>query len=284
MSFIPPALAKTVARQALILQKNSPRILFVAGVVGGVTSTVMACKATLKLNTVLDDVEYEVKEVKRDLKETDSYNRDLAFVYAKGAVKLGRLYGPSVVLGAASIGALTGSHVTLTRRNAGLTAAYAAISRGFDEYRDRVRDELGQEKEQSIYSGTKTLSLTDENGKKIKALVRDPNQFSIYAKIFDAGSRNWQKNPELNRIFLQSQQNYFNHILQARGHVFLNEVYDALDVGRTKQGAVTGWVWDEGDNFIDFGMFEARNANFIDGFEMDIILDFNVDGVIYDLI
>ena len=91
--------------------------------------------------------------------------------------------------------------------------------------------------------------------------------------------------------FLRAQQTYFNELLQARGHVFLNEVYDALGLPRTKAGAIVGWVYDSdtpvGDNYISFEMCEANKEkvrNFINGVEPTILLDFNVDGIILDLI
>jgi hypothetical protein len=86
-------------------------------------------------------------------------------------------------------------------------------------------------------------------------------------------------------MFLQCQQNYFNQQLKARGHVFLNEIYDAIGLERSKAGTIVGWVTDgNGDGYIDFGMFEDASRRFINGIEPSILLDFNVDGVIYDLI
>lgn len=286
MKYIPSAITAKVARQVLVMQKHSPQILFVAGISGAIASTVIACKATLKLDDVIDDIEYEVNDVKkyRDEHSTDYY-KDLTYVYAKGAYRVGRLYAPAVVLGTASIGALTGSHVTLTRRNAGLTAAYAATQKAFDEYRERVKEELGEKKEADINHAIAILDTIDENGKKIKVPHADPNKWSMYARFFEESNVNWKNNAELNRIFVQAQQNYANHLLHARGHVFLNEVYDMLGLPRCKAGQVVGWVVGEGgDNFIDFGMYEAANANFVNGAERNIILDFNVDGSVLDFI
>jgi hypothetical protein len=286
MKFIPNVVTAKVARQVLTVQKHSPQILFVAGIAGAITSTVIACKSTLKLEAVIDDIEYDVKDVKthRDEYSTDYY-KDLTYIYAKGAYRVGKLYAPAVILGTASIGALTGSHVTLTRRNAGLTAAYAATQKAFDEYRERVQEQLGEKKEADIHHAVQVLDVVDENGKKVKVPHADPNKWSMYARFFDEASVNWQKNAELNRIFVQAQQNYCNHLLHARGHVFLNEVYDMLGIPRCKAGQVVGWVLGEGgDGFIDFGMYEAANADFVNGAERNIILDFNVDGVIYDKI
>lgn len=289
MKFIPNAVSVKAARQILLLQKHSPRILFVGGIAGAVTSTVLACKATLKLEDVLEDAEYEVADLKhnRDYgphpSTTSEYYKDLTYVYAKNAYRVGKLYAPAVIVGTASVGALTGSHITLTRRNAGLTAAYAATQKAFDEYRERVQEELGEKKEGDIRNAIQMLEVVDEKGKKTKVEFADPNKWSMYARFFEESNVNWQKNAELNRIFVQAQQNYCNHLLHARGHVFLNEVYDMLGLPRSKAGQVVGWVLaNGGDNFIDFGLYEARNADFINGSERNIILDFNVDGSVLD--
>lgn len=282
---LPVQITKTVSRQILVLQKHSPRILFVGGVGGVITSTVLACKATLKLPDVLDKVETSL-EVVRVNSDNDKVDRkQVASVYGRAVYDVSKLYAPAVALGTLSIGALTGSHVTLTRRNAGLTAAYAAVSNSFDEYRARVRNEIGEDRERDIKNAIVVQDGLDEKGKKTKLATADPSKWSPYARFFDECSPNWQKNAETNRIFLQAQQNYANHLLRARGHVFLNEVYDMLGLERIQAGQVVGWVLDEnGDNFIDFGMFEAHNSRFLNGWERSIILDFNVDGVIYDKI
>lgn len=294
MKFIPPAIAGKVARQLLIIQKNSPQIMFGAGITGILASTFLACRATLFLEDVVEGIENEITEIKDNHHvavinglNPVKPNRELAFVYGKGAMKVARLYAPSFILGGASVASLTGSHVTLTRRNAGLTAAYAGLATGFDEYRARVKEELGEEKERDVYHGIQTVKVkNEETGKTETVKVIDPNTHTAYSRFFDEYNRNWQKDPSLNRVFVQCQQQYMNDLLHARGHVFLNEVYDALGFDHSRQGAIVGWVTGPNgkDQFIDFKMFEARNANFVNGHERSILLDFNVDGPIYNLI
>jgi Tfp pilus assembly major pilin PilA len=271
------------------MKKDSPHIFFVAGVVGSLTSTVLACRATLKLSQNLDKIKQDVDNL-HALREDvtyphEQYQKDLAIVYGRAALDISKLYGPSVVLGVASVVALTGSHVQMTRRNSALMAAYATIQQAYSEYRSRVREALGEERELDIYHGAENETVKGEDGKNQVVKVIDPNKMSVYAKCFDESCPSWEKDPELNRLYIQCQQNYANNLLQARGHVFLNEVYDMLGIDRTKAGAVVGWViGSEGDNYVDFGIYEAFNARFVNGWERSIWLDFNVDGVIYDKI
>lgn len=296
MKFVPVKVTRTVGRQILVAKKNSPHIFFGAGVIGVIGSTVMACRATLKVSDVLDEIKTDAEDVKQlaevnhanGVTEYDDgeYQKDLAYVYGRGAVRVVRLYGPAFVVGSASIASLTGAHVSLTRRNAALTAAVAAVTAAYEDYRSRVMEELGPDRELDIYHSVDRKEASVDGKKEIVA-VADPNKFSPYARFFDEASTNWTKDPEVNRLQVQSVQNYLNNLLQVRGHVFLNEAYDALGLDRSSAGAVVGWViGEDGDNYIDFGMFEAseRGRAFVNGWERSILLDFNVDGVIYDKI
>jgi hypothetical protein len=286
---IPNSVVGKVSRSILKAKKNSPHIFFAAGIAGTITSTVLACRATLKLSSTLDEIKHDVEVLEsdpvRNEMPTEEWRLDTVYIYGKASLRLVRLYGPAAMVGVVSIGMLTGSHVQLVHRNTALMAAYAAVQKAYDEYRERVRYQLGEEAELELYHASRTELVKDASGEVIEARVVDPNRYSPYAKFFDEYSRHWNKDPELNRLFIQCQQNYANNLLNARGHIFLNEVYDQLGIDRSKAGAVVGWVkGGEGDNYIDFGMFQAYNSQFVNGWERSILLDFNVDGVIYDKI
>lgn len=281
--FIPKKITRSVTRRTVVLKHNSPHIFFGLGVVGAVGATVLACRATLKLSDTLEEIKTEVEAVKTHAPE-EHQSRDLAYVYGRGTARVVRLYGPAVIVGGLSIAALTGSHVTLSKRNTALTVAYAGLQKAYEDYRARVRDELGEEREFDLHNGIVTGKFK-EDGKSVEKKIIDPNKISVYARIFDQLSSNWQPNPEYNLIFLKAQQNYFNDILQSRGIVFLNEVYKSLDLPISQAGQFVGWVLgDEGDNYIDFGLYKLDNARFVNGIEDGILLDFNVDGVVWDKI
>jgi len=296
MKVVPYAVTRSIGSSILKTKSNSPHIFFAAGVAGIVGGTVLACRATLKLEDTLESINDDISAVKdlyeskKDIDapgiydETEHY-KDLAYVYSKGASKLVRLYAPAVVVGVASVGALTGAHVQLTRRNAALTATVGMLSTAYEAYRDRVREELGTEREIDIYHAVDTTVVTNPDGAKEVVKVVDPNKLSDYSKFFDESCSAWEKDAEINRLKVQHEQNWFNEKLRARGHVFLNEVYDAFGMERTSAGSVVGWVLGgDGDNYIDFGLFDAYSSRFVNGLERSILLDFNVDGVIFDKI
>lgn len=290
------------------IKKASPEIMVVAGVVGVVTSTVMACKATTKVNDILEETRKQVDDVHNvldsDVVSEDEYNnddakKDLAIIYTQAGVKLIKLYAPSVIVGALSITGILASHKILKKRNVALTAAYATIDRSFKEYRGRVVERFGKELDRELRYNIKAQEIeektVDKDGnetvEKKTISVVDPNMYSDYARIFDNGSMGWTKDPEYNLMFLKLQQNQANDRLRAQGYLFLNDVYDMLGIPRTKAGQIVGWIYDEdnpvGDNFVDFGIYDIYNekaCDFVNGRERSIVLDFNVDGNILDMI
>lgn len=283
-------------------QKHSPELLAGVGVVGVVASTVMACKATMKLNEVLDESKAtrdKIKAVEADPKYADSYThedakKDLTVNYTQTGVKIAKLYAPAVILGSASLGCLLASNNILRKRNAALSAAYMTVDKSFKEYRNRVAERFGDEVEKEIRYNIKAeevVSVDEEGNETVETVkVMDPNLYSDYAKFFDEANPNWQPDAEYNLMFLKSQQQYANDLLRAKGKLFLNDVYDMLGIDRTKAGQVVGWVYDQqnptGDNFVDFGIYDMskdRVRAFVNGYETNILLDFNVDGNIWDL-
>ena len=299
-------LMKTYKKVELKAIKHSPEILAGVGVVGVVGSLVMACKATTKLSDILDESKEQldkIKEVAADPAYEEKYSQDDAkkdttITYVQTAMKVTKLYAPSVILCASSLGCLLASNNILKKRNAALSAAYMTVDKSFKEYRKRVADRFGEEVEKEIRYNIKAEEITkvDEDGNEVTETVKimdgtdDPNSYSDYARFFDESCAAWQNDAEYNFTFLKAQQQYANDLLKARGRLFLNEVYRMLGIDETKAGQVVGWVYNPdnptGDNFVDFGIFNMQRERvraFVNGYEPNILLDFNVDGVIWDL-
>jgi Family of unknown function (DUF6353) len=293
--YIPNAVTTKVARTILQGSKHSPTILFAGGIIGVVATTVLASRATLKLDSVLSATKENLHSAKtlRDADRADyseeDYKKDVTYIYAAATVDIVKLYTPAVLVGVASIAMLTKSHTILNKRNASLTAAYAALDKAFTEYRGRVIKELGPDKDREFrYDSEERTAIRASDGKEVKVVRVGPKRPSGYARMFDPMCPDWNPNWEYNQMFLKAKQNYANDMLQSRGHLFLNEVYDMLGLEHSTAGAVVGWVISKnGDNFVDFGLFDTMNPmaiDFVNGREGSVLLDFNVDGVIYDLI
>lgn len=307
---MPIKVNKFVGKAKFGVKKHSPEILIVAGVAGIVASGVMACRATTKLSAIMEPAKKDIAAIKdvmehpEKLPEGAEYTKkdsqkDKTIVYARTGLQLAKLYAPSVILGTLSIACVISSNNILRKRNAALAAAYTAVDKSFKNYRKNVVDRFGEELDKELKYNIKAKeveeTVTDEKGneKKVKKTVNiaDPNGCSPYAKFFDDGCSNWQKDAEHNLWYLKQQQNYANDKLRSQGYLFLNDVYDMLGIPRTSAGQIVGWIYDEknpkGDNFVDFGIYDItkeRNRDFVNGYERTILLDFNVDGPIYNLI
>jgi hypothetical protein len=292
-NFSPENVSQLAGRSGLVLKKYSPQILIGVGVAGVVTAGVLACRATLKVEEVVQKAEEGKKAAKEQRHEKTSeeypssqYNKDMAGVYGTFAWDLAKIYGPALTLGAVSIGCIVTAHNIQSRRIVALGAAYKASEQTVAELRKRIADEFGEDAEQDIRHGVKTEVRVNEDGTEETVTHVTSEGVSMYARFFDETNKNWTKDPEYNLVFLRGQEAFANQRLRTRGHVFLNEIYDALGLERTKAGQVVGWALsDNGDNAIDFGLydFQSRSArNFVNGNEDSILLDFNVDGNILD--
>lgn len=286
---------KTFHRGWLLTKKFSPQILTGVGVVGVVTSSVLASKATLKLEPIVSEIKAGV-EVAKDLTTTKTadeysstqYKKDITHTYLIGGLEIVKLYGPAVTTMTLSIICLVSAQGIMHQRNAALAAAYKSIEQTFSEYRKRVIEEFGEDKDRDFRTGAREVEETDSEGNVTTVVHIDGSRTSRYAKFFDETNPNWEKKPEYNMLFLKSVQNHMNDKLHVQGHLFLNEVYDRLGIDRTPEGAVVGWLMGgSGDNYIDFNIYDyhsqAKRA-FVNGNEDSILLDFNVDGIMYEQI
>lgn len=122
----------------------------------------------------------------------------MAIVYVQTGVKFAKLYGPSVVLGVLSITSILASNNILRKRNVALGAAYAAIDKGFKEYRSRVIERFGEEVDRELKYNLKAKKfdetvIDEETGKekKIKknGFVVSPADISGYARFLKSTRR-----------------------------------------------------------------------------------------------
>lgn len=295
---------KVLKRVMFATRKRSPEILILLGIGGMVGGTVMACIASSKVEPIVEEAKKDVADVHERIETQTEEDRmenakALCVVYTKTGLRFVKLYGPAVAVCTLSILSILASNTILRKRAAALAAAYTTVSEAFKGYRGRVVDRFGEEVDRelryNIHKEKIEETVTDENGKekKVKTTVdvADLNEYSDYARFFDECSRYYEKNAELNLTFLKMQQAFANDKLKANGHLFLNEVYDMLDISRTKEGQIVGWLYDtknpHGDNYVDFNIYDAYRKSardFVNGYERSILLDFNVDGNIIDCI
>lgn len=292
MKFVPESIARKVSERGLLASEKAPKVLFVGGVVGMVGSTVLACRATLKLSDTLEKAQYDL-EVARGIEDADyeaageSRKKDIAIIYARNVGKVAGLYAPSVVVGGLSIFALTKSHNLLQDRNLALTAAYTAVDAAYGRYRERVVERYGAEVDEDLAYDREPVDIVDEETGEVTTedIITDAPGARYFRWYDEESSKQWGPDHRVNLFYLRQVQNWANDKLKARGHLFLNEVYTELGMKHTKAGSIVGWRWDTGEEFVDFGVLEGRSQEFRNGRngrDGAIALDFNVQGLIWD--
>ena len=304
--------SKTAAKVLFKLKKAAPTIAVVGGAAGTVAAGAWAIKKTATdAPEVLDEIKDDISKAKSE----DGSKGALFGAYAKGGLKILKLYSGPIILEIGSVCAVLYGYKIVNGRFVAMAATASALEEtnrrtraSIDNYRKALRERYGDEFDKdleyvddlfTVNGGKPENKLPiDENGEpgywEYNHEKANPcDTVSPYAVIFDETSSEWSNDPEYNKMTLLRIQQTCNDMLQAKGHLFLNDVYHELGLPDTRMGCMVGWIYDpngatSGDNYVSFGIYDIRAVNnrreFINGYEPSIILDFNVDGVIWDKI
>lgn len=302
---------------ALAIKAHAPEILLGVGAVSFVATVVSACKATPKCAQIFEEHNRLLEANKKceegvgdgSVKVYKSKKEavpDRIAIYLKTGWRLVKNYKWTIIFGGISLGCFLSGNIILRRILNGTAAALAAVTIENDrnkEYiaamEDAINEKLGSEKLEEIRDAacTKTggtvVTNIDEKGNVTKHRETGKYGMSEFAKIYDSSNPNWEKDPVSNRIFLEQKERWMNDRLQTWGHLFLNDVYEALDMPKTQAGQVMGWKYYDseeeriangGSNYVSFGIFDTKNKavstalrRFLDGLEPNVWLDFNCD-------
>ncbi|AXQ61288.1 hypothetical protein SEA_LIBERTYBELL_47 [Streptomyces phage LibertyBell] len=289
----------TFARQTLTVKEHSPVLLAGLGIAGVVATAVLAGRATLKASAVLQEAEENLKSVEQDDKNPVDVEKSVFSTQVKTAIEIAKIYAPTVIMGTVTVLSFMGSVKILRARNAAISAAFAATNTAFNNYRERVVADQGEGKDREYMYGGTEMEIVEEgpNGPETRTVtavdaqdIKDGKIGSPYAKVFDETNINFSRIPGRNSDFIQGQMLWANDLLNSKGIVFLNDVYELLGFERTEAGQRVGWVKgsQEGDSYITFGLWES---GVFQGKEwllrhdhQSVVLDFNVDGEVAQLL
>mgnify|MGYP001063324979 FL=1 len=176
-------LIKSFNKIGLKCKKHSPEIFMVAGIVGTIASTVLACRATTKVgkvieekNKTIDDIHKCLEDENVEYTEEDS-KKDLTIIYSQTGLKLVKLYTPAIALGTVSIASIIMGQKILKKRNIALAAAYTAVDKGFKKYRSNVVERFGEQVDKELRYNIKAKeierTITDKNGKEKKVKEKE---------------------------------------------------------------------------------------------------------------
>lgn len=285
------------------ISKHAPTILSITASAGVIATGYLAWKA----GTRFEDVEGRDWDRRKEcLKNADTIpDEDVPKIERKNRILFildtVRTVAPAAIVGAATITMIYFSNSISKKRLAAMGAAYATLQTAFDGYKRTMVEALGKESVDKILkpklpnvgkSAEEILSSDNKSdaARVSEAVVNSLKALSPYARIIaEESSTCWDPNEDYTSQNLAAVQLWANRRLERKGHLFLNEVFDQLGLSRTREGAVVGWLKNgEGDGYVSFGDFDASiyrvpsdNYTRIDS---NFIVDFNVDGVIWDRI
>ena len=297
-------LVRAAHKAAFQLAKKSPEICVIFGGAAVVAGFILIAKAapraaetTKGFHVVLDELKREAEEKELSRKEVQKLVRQETLQYGWEMTKIA---GPAVgleLLGLASIGFGFG---ILKKRSLQYLAAYNAVSAGFRKYRDRVIAEQGEDADLYFLTGAKKHKVieTVENPDGTVSQVEtedliledgtDTTEGVVYGRFFDEFNNpgnNWTKDPLINASFLNNMEILANSLLETRGFLYLNEVYQMIGYEPTWYGGIVGWLRNGTLNGIPVAGkvdFRVREIHETRPRERSYFLDFNCDGVITD--
>lgn len=282
--------------------KNSPELLLGAGIAGIIGTIILASKETLTADKIIEHHRHKMMDIQDAIniaeENEEEYEYDHSLQLAdktsqimKTAGSLMKNYAPAIALGTVSIGCILASRNIMQKRYLGVVTAYNGLSEAFALYRQRVIEEEGEEKDFYYRTGKRVVEkeIVNEDGtteivKEVEGPLDPKDIKGDVSVIFDSSNKNWDKNFGISMMFLRAQENVATDMLHAKGHLFINEVYDLLGMPDTPEGAVIGWIDGLGDSFVDFGLTLCENTQKRVGDDYNILLTFNHDGVMYDKI
>lgn len=285
------------------ISKHAPTILSITASAGVIATGYLAWKA----GTRFEDVEGRDWDRRKEcLKNADTIpDEDVPKIERKNRILFildtVRTVAPAAIVGAATITMIYFSNSISKKRLAAMGAAYATLQTAFDGYKRTMVEALGKESVEKILKpklpnvGKSAEEILSSDNKSDAANVSDAvvnslKALSPYARIIaEESSTCWDPNEDYTSQNLAAVQLWANRRLERKGHLFLNEVFDQLGLSRTREGAVVGWLKNgEGDGYVSFGDFDASiyrvPSDDYTRVDSNFIVDFNVDGVIWDRI
>lgn len=283
--------------------KHLPEILTGAAVVGIGATIILAIKETRKADVVLKKHHEAMENIEivhnnpelceQENYTEDDYKKDITITYVQTVKDFTKLYLPTALTALATIFCICASTKILKTRNAALAAAYTALSSGFLEYRERVKERFGEDVEHELYFGESQKQIDAETNEETSVACKTnkkPTAIELYTRTFDYKNPNWIYNdPFMTGKWLEGQERYANDLLRANGYIFLSTVLKALGYKETPESRVVGWIYDKDDltrdSRVSFGISQTSEnyLKFADGTNNYIQLEFNVDGPILDL-
>lgn len=235
-----------------IASQHSPEILTSIGIVGMVTTTILAVKATPKALRLIDEEKSKVFNQLRS-EEIPGNNTDYKELTLKPIemVKVTwECYAPVAVTCVFSIACLIGAQSVNARRTAALATAYKLSETALAEFKDAAVDVIGEDKvkevKQKIAENKVEKVTSDEN--RAKVIVTGDGD-TLFIDPFSNTPFQSSKNK------IEAAVNELNRRMLTEMNISLSELYDELGLEHTATSDDLGWRIDKG--YIDVSLSDA---------------------------
>jgi len=266
------------------------------GTVSVIGGTILLCKETINAC----DIVREYREAKQKLIDEGAEKSEIRKLTVKTVGKVAVTVAPGAAVEVGGLGLMWNGYSNTKTALIGVSMAYGELQEFNNKYRQKVRDEYGEEVDEKFAYEfqEKEVVITDENGvQKTETVKIYPNDYrkmpSVYARYFCYGeAEGAERSFDYNDHFLHAQQEMANRYLKAHKKMMLNELYDMLGIKHSKAGYNVGWIYDEknpeGDNKVKLRV-RVVYREILDpitgeptGYERVHMIDPNVDGMVVD--
>lgn len=215
-------LIRGLTKMGILLQKHSPIIFTAIGIVGFVGATVTAVKTVPKVNLVLQE--------KKEEKEEPLTKKEEIFTKAK-------LYLPSIILIIASTMCVSSSVYIGYKRNIALSTALMASREAMKEYKSSVISELGEKKAKEIDKKVVEHRLQKSELGNINIIETGDGDVIFYDPLSDRYFKS-------RKTAIEAVENAINSELIDSNWVYLNDMYESLNLSHIGLGERIGWAYE----------------------------------------
>ena len=217
-----------------LISKNSPTILTGLAVGGLFTTVIFAVKATPKAVLLIDE-----ELMRRRDEQEGVYHPEVTLTNAEIIKLTWRLYIPAACVGAATIACIVGSNSINQRRNAALASVYSLTEVAFREYKEKVVETIGKNKELKVRDEISHDHVIQNPPNSNEIIFTGKGEVlccdSLSGRYFKSDIEQIRRAVnEVNRDFLTDMW------------VSLNDFYYALGLTNTKLGDLMGWNLEAG--------------------------------------
>lgn len=224
-------IANLVKRGQVLVAENSAAILTGTGIVGTVTTAVLAGRAGFKSYALILERQLDANAAAA---EEDSGAEEAELSTFQKVKIVWPLYVPPVASGITTIGSIFFSHRISASKSASLVAAYGLSEKAFQEYKTKVIEKLGDKKEDALRDEIAQDRVTANPPQETQIIMVAGGDVVCYDSH---NGRYFKSSMEA----LKQAENEINKEILQDGYASLSSFYDKIGLDSTEYSNNVGW-------------------------------------------